>query len=41
MTEQRRASKGERGLVRFANRVLTQNNQAVLEYDPLRLLKMK
>lgn len=41
VTEQRRASKGERGLVRFANRVLTQNNQAVLEYNPLRLLKMK
>jgi acyl dehydratase len=41
VTEQRRASKGERGLVRFANRVLTQNNQAVLEYNPLRLLKLK
>ena len=41
VTEQRRASKGERGLVRFANRVLTQNNQPVLEYNPLRLLKMK
>jgi acyl dehydratase len=41
VTEQRRASKGERGLVRFLNRVLTQNNEVVLEYNPLRLLKMR
>jgi acyl dehydratase len=41
VTEHRRASKGERGLVRFLNRVVTQENQVVLEYNPLRLLKMK
>ena len=37
--EQRLASKGERGLVRFANRVLNQRAETVLEYNPLRLLK--
>jgi acyl dehydratase len=37
--EQRLASKGERGLVRFANRVLNQRGETVLEYNPLRLLK--
>ena len=39
--EHRRASKGERGLVRFANRVVNQRGEAVLEYNPLRLLKLK
>jgi acyl dehydratase len=39
VTEHRRASKGERGLVRFANRVLNQRDEVVLEYNPLRLLK--
>jgi acyl dehydratase len=37
--EQRLASKGERGLVRFANRVVNQRGDTVLEYNPLRLLK--
>jgi acyl dehydratase len=37
--EQRLASKGERGLVRFANRVVNQRGETVLEYNPLRLLK--
>ena len=39
--EQRLASKGERGLVRFSNRVTNQRNEVVLEYNPLRLLKRK
>ena len=41
VTEHRLASKGERGLVRFANRVTNQRNEVVLEYNPLRLLKRK
>ena len=41
VTEQRLASKGDRGLVRFANRVLNQRGETVLEYNPLRLLKRK
>ena len=39
--EQRPASKGERGLVRFANKVVNQRGEVVLEYNPLRLLKKK
>jgi acyl dehydratase len=39
--EHRLASKGERGLVRFANKVLNQRGEVVLEYNPLRLLKQK
>ena len=39
--EHRLASKGERGLVRFSNKVIQQDNQVVLEYNPLRLLKKK
>ena len=39
VTEQRRASTGDRGLVRFANKVLNQRGESVLEYNPLRLLK--
>ena len=41
VVEQRLASKGERGLVRFANRVVNQRGETVLEYNPLRLLKKK
>jgi acyl dehydratase len=41
VTEHRLASKGERGLVRFANRVVNQRGETVLEYNPLRLLKRK
>ena len=39
VTEHRLASKADRGLVRFANKVLNQRGEAVLEYNPLRLLK--
>jgi acyl dehydratase len=39
--EHRPTSKGERGLVRFANKVLNQRGECVLEYNPLRLLKRK
>ena len=39
--EHRLASKGDRGLVRFANRVDNQEGEVVLEYNPLRLLKRK
>jgi len=41
VTECRLTSKGDRGLVRFANRVVNQNGAAVLEYNPLRMLKRK
>ena len=39
VVEHRLASKGERGLVRFANKVVNQRGELVLEYNPLRLLK--
>jgi acyl dehydratase len=39
--EQRLTSKGDRGLVRFANKVLNQRGEVVLDYNPLRLLKKK
>ena len=39
--EHRLTSKGDRGLVRFANRVVNQRGEAVLEYNPLRMLKRK
>ena len=39
--EQRLASKGDRGLVRFANKVVNQRGETALEYNPLRLLKRK
>ena len=41
VVEQRPASKGERGLVRFLNKVIKQDHEVVLEYNPLRLLKKK
>ena len=41
VTEHRLASKGDRGLVRFANKVVNQRGETVLEYNPLRLLKIK
>jgi hypothetical protein len=41
VVEARLTSKGDRGLVRFANRVLNQRGEAVLEYNPLRMLKRK
>ena len=37
--EHRLTSKGDRGLVRFANKVVNQRGETVLEYNPLRLLK--
>src|SRR4051812_32318562 len=41
VTEHRLTSKGDRGLVRFANKVVNQRGESVLEYNPLRLLKRK
>jgi len=41
VTEHRLTSKGDRGLVRFANKVINQRGEVVLEYNPLRLLKRK
>jgi hypothetical protein len=41
VTEHRLTSKGDRGLVRFANKVVNQKGAAVLEYNPLRMLKRK
>jgi acyl dehydratase len=41
VTEARLTSKGDRGLVRFANQVFNQKGDAVLEYNPLRMLKRK
>lgn len=37
--EHRITSKGDRGLVRFANQVKNQKGEVVLEYNPLRMLK--
>ena len=39
--ERRLASKGDRGLVRFANKVINQHGETVIEYDPLRLLRRR
>ena len=39
VTEARLTSKGDRGLVRFANKVVNQRGETVLEYNPLRMLK--
>jgi acyl dehydratase len=39
--EARLTSKGDRGLVRFANKVVNQRGDTVLEYNPLRMLKRK
>jgi acyl dehydratase len=41
VTEQRVTSRGDRGLVRFANKVVNQRGETVLAYNPLRLLKRK
>ena len=41
VTEARLTSKGDRGLVRFANKVVNQRGETVLEYTPLRMLKRK
>jgi acyl dehydratase len=39
--EHRLTSKGDRGLARFANKVVNQRGDTVLEYNPLRLLKRR
>jgi acyl dehydratase len=39
--EHRLTSKGDRGLVRTASKVVNQRGEIVLEYNPLRLLKRK
>ena len=41
VTEHRPTTKGYRGLVRFANRVVNQRGETVVEYNPLRMLKRK
>jgi len=41
VVEARLTSKGDRGLVRFANQVKNQKGATVLEYNPLRMLKRK
>ncbi len=41
VTESRLTTKGDRGLVRFNNKVMNQRGETVLEYNPLRLLKRK
>ncbi len=41
VTECRLTSKGDRGLVRFANKVVNQRGETVIEYTPLRMLKRK
>ena len=41
VTEARPTSKGDRGLVRFLNKVVNQRGETVLEYNPLRMLKRK
>lgn len=41
VTECRLTSRGDRGLVRFANKVVNQRGEAVIEYNPLRMLKRK
>ena len=41
VVEARLTSKGDRGLVRFVNKVVNQRGETVLEYNPLRMLKRK
>jgi len=41
VTECRLTSKGDRGLVRFANKVVNQRGETVIAYNPLRMLKRK
>lgn len=41
VTEARLTSKGDRGLVRFANQVLNQHGKTVIEYNPLRMLRRR
>jgi acyl dehydratase len=39
--EHRLTSKGDRGLVRFSNKVVNQRGETVLEYNPLRMLRRR
>jgi hypothetical protein len=41
VAEARLTSKGDRGLVRFANRVVNQHGKTVIEYNPLRMLRRR
>jgi len=41
VTEHRLTSRGDRGLVRTANKVINQRGEVVLEYNPLRMLKRR
>ncbi len=41
VAEHRLTSKGDRGLVRFVNRVVNRRGETVLQYNPLRLLKRR
>jgi len=41
VVEYRLTSKGDRGLVRFANEVKNQRDETVLSYNPLRLLRRR
>ncbi|MGA8007676.1 MAG: acyl dehydratase [Burkholderiales bacterium] len=41
VTEHRLTSKGDRGLVRFSNKVVNQRGETVLEYNPLRMLRRR
>jgi acyl dehydratase len=41
VTECRLTSRGDRALVRFANKVVNQRGETVIEYNPLRMLKRK
>ena len=41
VTEARLTSKGDRGLVRTASKVVNQKGETVLTYNPLRMLRCK
>ena len=41
VTEARLTSKGDRGLVRTANKIINQHGATVITYNPLRMLKRK
>jgi acyl dehydratase len=41
VTEARLTSRGDRGLVRCANKVLNQAGRTVIEYNPLRMLRRR
>ena len=41
VAEARLTSKGDRGLVRFANKVVNQHGKTVIEYNPLRMLRRR